>query len=205
MDFAPLSTEYPWACGLPKRMKVAPPCHSDRAGAGEESASSVLHTKSRFLVAPLLGMRVLVSFERAQRGICCFSLKADKSRSPASLSAVTRRVTRLDSAWLRSVELLQIVGSRTAVNARDDIVEFFFITLLFLELHCHPQAETVGGGDSGPRKQAVKIDDIQMVRKVEALNLQAHSSALLAVELETGGSIKCVRRSHPAACEIDFP
>ena len=35
-----------WAFGPPNRMKVPPACHSDPAGAGEESASYLLLAKA---------------------------------------------------------------------------------------------------------------------------------------------------------------
>jgi hypothetical protein len=45
----------------------------------------VVLRKSRFLVAMLLGMTRRVTFEGAQRSICCFLLKTKESRSLASL------------------------------------------------------------------------------------------------------------------------
>ena len=51
-----------------------------------------------------------------------FLVEKQTKADPSLRSAVTRRVSRLDSALLRSVELVNIMGSRTAVKARDDIV-----------------------------------------------------------------------------------
>ena len=59
-----------------------------------------------------------------------FLVEKQTKADPLLRSAVTRRVSRLDSASLRSVELVHIMGSRTAVKARDDIVGGLLINLL---------------------------------------------------------------------------